>query len=211
VIHNLGGVADALSQEHRAPAQPNFGWLIWRPIVASAARGILLTPVLSAYLFSPLFRFYLEDRLTRFKHRFNIVLMAMVLCVFLSIANYAGASVLYGAFLASVFLSSLPCNHPDAPFMVVSRQHGKTEPGKTPTFAHTFEKYLLGARFYVLQPVSFAGMGFAIPLKNMWTGEAVWKVRYFRCSRCLAKVRHLICCCFFFPFHFLTFHMLGTC
>jgi Kef-type K+ transport system membrane component KefB len=105
----------------------------------------------------------------------NIVLMTLALCAYITIASYAGASVLYGSFLAGTFLSSLPCNHPDAPFMVLSREHGETNPDKTPMFIHTFEKYFLGAQIYVLQPMFFASCGFAIPFKRLWTGSAIWK------------------------------------
>ncbi|KAH7362410.1 sodium-hydrogen antiporter [Plectosphaerella cucumerina] len=165
VIHNLGAVAE--------DSDANLGWLIGRPIVASIAMGIF-SPLTAKYLAGPVFRWYLEDRFARFKHVSNILLMVFVLCAFLSIAGFAGASVLYGAFLAGTFLSALPCIHPDAPFMVFDREHGESDPDKTPTFVHTFEKYFLGAQTYILQPTFFASIGFAIPFRKLWTGQAIW-------------------------------------
>jgi Kef-type K+ transport system membrane component KefB len=166
VIHNLGPVA--------TDSSVNIGWIIGRPIVASAAMGIC-SPLLTKYLFSPVFRWYIEHYFVKFKHVSNVVLMVLVLCAYITIASYAGASILYGSFLAGTCLSSLPCNHPDAPFMVLSREHGESDPDKTPMFIHTFEKYFLGAQTYILQPVFFASIGFAIPFKKLWTGEAIWK------------------------------------
>ena len=166
VIYNLGGVSKG--------KEINIGWLIGRPVIASIAMGVF-SPLFAKYFFSPVFRWYVEHHFVRFKHVANVVLMVVVLCAFVSIADFAGASVLYGSFLAGTFLSSLPCTHPDAPFMALSREHGESDPEKTPSFVHTFEKYFLDAQQYVLQPMFFASIGFAIPFKKLWTGEAVWK------------------------------------
>lgn len=179
VIHNLGMVAD--------DPDVDLGWLIGRPIVASAAMGIC-SPLIAKYLAGPVFRWYVEDRFARYKHISNIILMVVVLCAFLSIAGFAGASVLYGAFLAGTFLSALPCIHPDAPFMVLSREHGESDPDKTPTFVHTFEKYFLGAQTYILQPMFFASIGFAIPFRKLWTGEAIWRGVVFTLLMLFGKV-----------------------
>ncbi|KAM0283992.1 hypothetical protein ACHAQH_002187 [Verticillium albo-atrum] len=166
VIHNLGSVAEG--------GDVNLGWLIGRPILASALLGIL-TPLIAKFVAGPIFRWYIEDIFARYKHISNIFLMVVTLCAFVSIAGFAGASALYGSFLAGTFLSALPCIHPDGPFMVFDREHGESDPDKTPTFVHTFEKYFLGAQTYILQPMFFASIGFAIPFKKLWTGEAIWR------------------------------------
>jgi Kef-type K+ transport system membrane component KefB len=148
----------------------------------------IFSPLTAKYLAGPVFRWYLEDRFARFKHVSNILLMVFVLCAFLSIAGFAGASVLYGAFLAGTFLSALPCIHPDAPFMVFDREHGESDPDKTPTFVHTFEKYFLGAQTYILQPMFFASIGFAIPFRKLWTGQAIWHGIVFTLLMLFGKV-----------------------
>lgn len=180
MIQNLGTVAD--------DENANLGWLIGRPVLASVLMGIF-SPLVAKYLAGPFFRWYIEDLFARFKHVSNIVLMVLVLCAFITIAEFAGTSSIYGAFLAGTFLSSLPCIHPDAPFMVFSREHGETEPGKTPTFIHTFEKYLLGAQTYILQPMFFASIGFAIPFRKLWTGRAIWTGIVFTLLMLAGKVR----------------------
>lgn len=178
VIHDLGTL--------QSGSGPSLGWLIGRPIVASAAMAIF-TPVLSKYLFGPIFRKYIERRFAKLDHLSNIVLMVLVLCAFVSIAAYAGTSVLFGAFLAGAFVSYLPSNHPDGPFVVLSREEGEREKHKSPTFVHTFELYLLDAQQYVLEPLFFASIGFAIPFVQLWTGEAIWKGVVYTLLMLMAK------------------------
>ena len=166
VIHDLGGISGGGSV--------NLGWLIGRPIVASAAMAIL-TPILTKWVFAPLFQKFIEHHFAKFDHLSNITLMIFVLSAFISIASYAGTSILFGAFLAGTFLTYLPSKHPDGPFVVMSREEGERSKDKSPTFVHTFECYCLDAQQYVLAPLFFASIGFAIPFLDLWTGEAVWK------------------------------------
>lgn len=100
--------------------------------------------------------------------------MILVLCAFLSIAAYAGTSVLFGAFLAGSFLTYLPSKHPDGPFVVLNREEGEQQKDKSPTFVHTFEYYCLDFQKFVLEPLFFASIGFAIPFLDLWTGSAIW-------------------------------------
>ncbi|SMY21069.1 unnamed protein product [Zymoseptoria tritici ST99CH_1A5] len=165
VIHDLGDLQSGGT---------GLGWLIGRPILASALMAIL-TPVLSKWVFAPLFRKVIEPYFHRFDHLFNIIFMILVLSAFLSIAAYAGTSVLFGAFLAGSFLTYLPSRHPDGPFVVLSREQGEREKGKSPTFVHTFEYYCLDFQTYVLEPLFFASIGFAIPFLDLWTGKAIWR------------------------------------
>lgn len=166
VIHDLGSLSSGGSV--------NLGWLIGRPIVASAAMAIL-TPLLTKYIFAPVFRKYIERQFAKLDHLSNFTLMILILCAFLSIASYAGTSVLFGAFLAGAFLTYIPSKHSEGPFVVMSREEGEQRKDKSPTFVHTFEYYLLDAQRYVLEPLFFASIGFAIPFLDLWTGEAFWK------------------------------------
>jgi hypothetical protein len=109
----------------------------------------IVTPIVTKYLFAPLFRNYIEHHFARYDHISNIVLMILVLCAFISIAAYAGTSVLFGALLAGTFLSYIPSKHPEAPFVVASREEGEREADKSPTFVHTFERYLVDVQKYL--------------------------------------------------------------
>lgn len=165
VIHQLRGLADS---------DGSLGWIIGRPVLASGLLAIL-TPLISKFVLGPVFRRFCEARFARFKHISNILLMVLVLSAFLVISAYAGASVLFGSFLAGTVISGLPSRHPEGPFVVTSRKDGEESPDKTPTFLHTFEKYILDVQRYVLQPLFFASIGFSVPFLDMWTGDMIWK------------------------------------
>jgi Kef-type K+ transport system membrane component KefB len=166
VIHDLGSIASG--------GNVNLGWLIGRPIVASAAMAIF-TPVLTKWVFAPVFRRYIEKHFHKFDNLSNIILMSLVLSAFISIAAYAGTSILFGAFLAHAFLTYLPSTHPEGPFVVMSREEGERSKDKSPRFVHTFEVYCLDAQQYVLAPLFFASIEFAIPFLELWTEEAIWR------------------------------------
>ena len=180
VIHDLGELTEP-------GASVNLGWLIGRPIVASAAMAIL-TPLLSKFVFAPLFRGYIENRFARYDHVSNIILMVLILSAFISLAAYAGTSVLFGAFLAGSFLTYLPSKHPEGPFVVLSREEGEREKDKSPTFAHTFECYCLDALKYILAPLFFASIGFAIPFLSLWTGKMIWRGVVYTLLMTIGKV-----------------------
>jgi hypothetical protein len=48
--------------------------------------------------------------------------------------------------------------HPEGPFVVLSREEGEREADKSPTFIHTFEKYLLGPQQYLGYLYTFANV-----------------------------------------------------
>ncbi|OJZ92068.1 hypothetical protein ASPFODRAFT_201883 [Aspergillus luchuensis CBS 106.47] len=179
VISDLG----ELSQGHSV----NLGWLIGRPIVASIGMAIV-TPLVTKYLFAPLFRRYIEYHFARFDHISNIILMILVLCAFISIAAYTGTSILFGAFLAGTFLTYIPSKHPDGPFVVMSREEGEREENKSPTFVHTFERYLLDVQKYLMEPLFFSSIGFAIPFVQLWTGKRIWRGIVFTLLMLFAKL-----------------------
>ena len=165
----------------------NLGWLIGRPIVASIAMTIV-TPIVTKWFFAPVFRRYIEWHFARYDHISNIVLMTLVLCAFVSIAAFTGTSVLFGAFLAGTFLTYIPSKHPEGPFIVMSREEGEREADKSPTFVHTFEVYLMGVQEYLMAPLFFASIGFAIPFVQLWTGKRIWRGILFTLLMTFAKV-----------------------
>ncbi|KAL4943047.1 hypothetical protein BDV06DRAFT_190889 [Aspergillus oleicola] len=178
VIENLGQL--------QGNSNVNLGWLIGRPIVASIGMS-LVTPLVTKFLFAPLFRRYIEHHFARFDHISNIILMTLSLCAFLAIAAFTGTSVLFGAFLAGTFVTYLPSKHPEGPFVVMSREEGEKLGHKSPTFVHTFERYLVDVQKYLMEPLFFASIGFAIPFVQLWTGERIWKGVVFSLLMVFAK------------------------
>jgi hypothetical protein len=160
VIHNLRGIAAGDADDGSGGSTTNLGWIIGRPVLASGLMA-LLTPAVARFVAAPVYQRVVQPRVAaksmHFGRVFGVLLMAVVLAAFLAIAAYAGASVLFGAFLAGAFLSSLPAE------------------GTGGGFADTFEHYLGAPQKYVFQPLFFASIGFAIPFVELWTGEVIWK------------------------------------
>lgn len=148
----------------------------------------IATPILTKFVFAPIFRRWIEHSFAKYDHLSNITLMVLVLSAFISIAAYAGTSVLFGAFLAGAFLTYLPSKHPDGPFVVMSREEGEREADKSPTFVHTFERYLLDVQRFLMEPLFFASVGFAIPFLKLWTGKRIWRGILYSLLMAFAKV-----------------------
>lgn len=152
----------------------------------------IITPIVTKWVFAPFFRKFIEFHFARLDHISNIVLMTLVLSAFIAIAGFTGTSVLFGAFLAGVFLTYLPSKRPEGPFVVMSREEGEREADKSPTFVHTFEKYLLGPQEYLMEPLFFSSIGFAIPFLQLWTGKRIWRGVVFTLLMAFAKVRRYL-------------------
>ncbi|PYH75408.1 Sodium/hydrogen exchanger [Aspergillus uvarum CBS 121591] len=185
VIENLGQLRGG-GDSGGGGGGVNLGWLIGRPIVASIAMAIV-TPLASKYLFAPTFRRFIEHDFARFDHISNIILMTLSLCAFITIAAYAGTSVLFGAFLAGTFLTYIPSKQLTGPFVVMSREEGEKLAHKSPTFVHTFERYLVDVQKYLMEPLFFASIGFAIPFVQLWTGKRIWRGIVFTLLMVFAK------------------------
>jgi Kef-type K+ transport system membrane component KefB len=102
----------------------NLGWLIGRPILASILMAIL-TPLLTKHPLAPAFRRYIENCFARYDHVSNVGLMVLVLCAFISIAAFPETSVLFSAFLARSFLTYIPSEHLEGPFVVFFFEEGR--------------------------------------------------------------------------------------
>ncbi|POS79166.1 sodium-hydrogen antiporter [Diaporthe helianthi] len=160
VISNLGGIG--------AGGGGNIGWIVGRPILASFAIGTV-SPLLAKLAAGPLYRRFVERRIAAWGHRATICLMIIVLAGHLAVCGYAGASFLFGAFLAGTFLSTL--SH--GPIQAV--EGGSDGSEVAPAFHETFETFISGSLAFVLEPLFFASIGFAIPFTRLWTGPVVWR------------------------------------
>lgn len=178
VISNLGGIEDG--------GGTNIGWIVGRPIVASFAIGAI-SPLLARYAASPLYRRLLEQRVTSLGHKASICIMTLVMSAHIIICAYAGASLLLGAFLAGAFLNALP-SHPTEP---VQLEGGEMQ--EAPRFHDAFETYISGAQAFILEPLFFASIGFAIPFKRLWTGTIIWRGIVFSLLMAIGKVTFPSC------------------
>lgn len=136
--------------------------------------------------------------------------MTLSLSAFITIAAYSGTSVLSGAFLAGTFLTYIPSKHPEGPFVVMNREEGEKFAHKSPTFVPTFERYLMDVQMYLMEPLFFASIGFAIPFVQLWTGKRIWRGIVYTLLMVFAKVR-LLGITFMFLAHCLLHSLLSVC
>ncbi|GAB1318440.1 Cation/H+ exchanger domain-containing protein [Madurella fahalii] len=181
VIHQLRGIAGGDdSGGGGGGGGQSLGWIIGRPVLASGLMAVL-TPAAARFVARPAFRRGLEPCVARAGvlrrrwHVVNALLMAAVLGAFLAIAAYAGASVLFGAFLAGRVRGS-----------EVAGEAGRG--GVGPLLGETFDRYTGGARRFILQPLFFASIGFAVPFLELWTGEVIWKGIVYTVLMALSKL-----------------------
>ncbi|KAK7720972.1 hypothetical protein SLS64_001265 [Diaporthe eres] len=160
VISNLGGIGEGEGG--------NIGWIVGRPILASFAIGAV-SPLLAKCAAGPLYRRFGERHVAALGHRATICLMTIVLSAHLVVCAYAAASLLFGAFLAGTFLSTLS----DGPTQTVEDEDDVAV--VAPAFHETFEAFISGPQTLVLEPLFFASIGFAIPFNRLWTGAIVWR------------------------------------
>lgn len=176
VITNLGAIG--------GDGNANIGWIIGRPVVASVAIGAV-SPLLARYAAGPLYRGLIEHPIASLGHRATVSIMTLVLSAHLVICGYAGASLLFGSFLAGTFLSALPSTSPGP-----GAHHNQRDPeeNKAPNFHDTYERYVSGAQASILEPLFFASIGFAIPFKKLWTGTVIWRGIVFSLMMVAGKV-----------------------
>ncbi|KAK3306349.1 Sodium/hydrogen exchanger family-domain-containing protein [Chaetomium strumarium] len=187
VIHNLRGIiitTTTASPSNSGDNSSSLGWIIGRPVLASALMAVL-TPAAARFVARPVWRrVVVQSRLaarvaTTSSRGVLMVVMVLVLGAFLAIAAYAGASVLFGAFLAGAFLSALPegkvKQEVGGMLGLDGDGDGEKNGAAVPEFTEVFDRYLRAPQRYVLQPLFFASIGFAIPFLELWTGEVIWK------------------------------------
>ncbi|KAJ4385521.1 hypothetical protein N0V93_009950 [Gnomoniopsis smithogilvyi] len=171
IISSLGAIS--------GNGSASIGWIVGRPILVSVAIGAI-SPLLAIYAAGPFYRRWAVPRIGAFGHKANICIMTLILSAHLVICAYAGASLLFGAFLAGTFLSTLPTS-------LRAAETERDEAGWMPAFHRTFEKYISGAQTFVLEPLFFASIGFAIPFKRLWTGTIVWRGIVFSLLMAIGK------------------------
>ncbi|GAA5914680.1 hypothetical protein JCM6882_003600 [Rhodosporidiobolus microsporus] len=147
-----------------------LGWTIGRPVVASVAMA-LVAPVLSVYVFRPLFRTRrVEGAVAKGGMATELFLGVAALTAFLAIAYYAGTTMLLGAFLAGLFLRVLPSTN------------------SAVSFVQTWETWILPLHEHIFVPLFFASIGFSIPFLSLWTGARIWRGIVYAILMTLAKV-----------------------
>jgi Kef-type K+ transport system membrane component KefB len=159
----------------------SVGWAIGRPVMAACLLTIVV-PFCTRYLLKPVHDRFLFPYMSRFVPYGHVILMVLVLAGLCAAAEYAGTSVLSGAYLAGAALAYLDAHSPP------------DQPAKdSVTFLGVFHKTLGPVQSVLLEPLFFASIGFAIPFLSAWHSEVVWQGLVYAFAMVIGKLLVGVC------------------
>ncbi|KAF8848954.1 Sodium/hydrogen exchanger, partial [Acephala macrosclerotiorum] len=109
----------------------------------------------------------------------SFLLCTAVLIIFVTIAAFIDASVLFAAFIAGGVVSSL-----------WNAEHQQRTAGDEQAFdgpSLMYDRYYKSLMDYILVPFFFASIGFSIPITDMFQGAIVWKGIVYSTLMIIAK------------------------
>ncbi|KAJ3045540.1 hypothetical protein HDV00_009197 [Rhizophlyctis rosea] len=125
-----------------------------------ATVGLVVVAIIGAVLLRKLSTCTLPRQWMQ-KSGIALLLHTIIVLGFVSIAGYAGASVLFAAFLAG--------------FIITWGLDNDDHQGKWVTGIDVYELYLSKLADWLLLPFFFASIGFSIPITSMFRGSTVWR------------------------------------
>ncbi|CAG8948999.1 hypothetical protein HYFRA_00002127 [Hymenoscyphus fraxineus] len=185
-------------------------WPIARPIVASFSL-MVISIFLAHFVFTPTWpliikylsqdtnleaplghsssqapRSIFQNRVSKLVYQIphlGFCLSTLVLIIYVTIAAFINASVLFAAFIAGGMVSFLWTLHPDQQRDIAEAEiHGSLEPA-----SKMFHDYFRPLTEYVLVPFFFASIGFSIPITQMFKGSILWKGIIYAILMIIAK------------------------
>ncbi|KUJ24597.1 Sodium/hydrogen exchanger [Mollisia scopiformis] len=176
-------------------------WSIARPIVASFGL-LLIVLAISPYLLKPCWLFLArqlnpvesgDERTSNSKSSFqriavrvvsgvphlSFLLCTAVLVVFVTIAAFIDASILFAAFIAGGMVSYL--------WNSQHKQEVARDDRPFDAQMHMYERYYKSSMEYILVPFFFVSIGFSIPITDMFSGQVVWKGIVYSILMIIAK------------------------
>ncbi|KAI0643588.1 hypothetical protein C8Q79DRAFT_1002230 [Trametes meyenii] len=186
----------------------SIAWPVVRPLLASVLMACI-APLVARFILRPLFwhkrvgerwcapareekswGFHREGWGTDM-HADAAKLFVMVgaLSAMSTISHYAGTSVLFGAYITGLMLTYISQPPPSSEIRAVEGEKGHYgQQTSDISFEATFARILGPAQEYVLLPMFFASIGFAIPFLDLWKPTIIWRGIVYSILMCLAKL-----------------------
>ena len=158
----MGLIMASVVSQVTVPAKgkgPRLAWTILRPIVASGGMAIIAPPV-AAWILLPCLRFVYHRTPRLGGQGPALLLLLLILAAFMTISNYTGSSMLFGAYAAGCVLRFL-----DEQLIETGVQ----------SFELTFKEFIAPLNKYLFVPLFFAVIGTAVPFTSLWTPSILWK------------------------------------
>lgn len=174
----LASIISGLGGGSHGPTQ-TLGWAIGRPILASTLLALavfLLAGILDRINIR---RYWRLPFVQRHQDKVNLCILLGCLAAISAAAAYAGTSILFGAFLAGLFLSHIGGGG----------ESNDTEPGGYPPNFLLIQHCAFGqAQDLIFSAFFFASIGFAIPIRKLWKATVVWQGILYSLFMILSKI-----------------------
>ncbi|KAH9927872.1 Sodium/hydrogen exchanger [Amylocystis lapponica] len=191
VIAALIPALAALDRGAASSRSPNLAWTAARPVLSSVLIAIL-TPLVARFFLRKPWGWLRTDDITAkwgteaHADAVKLAVMMLGLSAFSTPTYYTGSSVLFGAYVAGLTLSYLihlpsvatECTPEIPPFAQA----------KELSFEDTYARTIAPVQQYVLGPLFFASIGYAIPSLSLWRPSVIWRGIVYALLMCMAKL-----------------------
>ncbi|KAI0676652.1 hypothetical protein C8Q78DRAFT_36750 [Trametes maxima] len=186
----------------------SIAWPVIRPLLASVLMACV-APLVARFVLRPLFWYrrvgerwcapargekpwgFRREGWGTDMHADAAKLFVMVgaLSAMSTISHYVGTSMLFGAYVTGLMLTYISQPPPSSEVIVEQEEKGCHEQRTSDlSFEDTFVRVLGPVQEYVLLPMFFASIGFAIPFLDLWKPTIIWRGIVYSILMCLAKL-----------------------
>lgn len=154
-----------------------LAWTILQPLVASAGMvgGAL---VVVRWLLLPIYRKIILRTELLMSRRYLLLAMIVLLSGLVTISNFTGSSMLFGAYIAGCILQFLDSS---------------TTRNSSSSFKDAFDAHVGPLNEHVFVPLFFSSIGSAIQFLPLWKGSVIWKGVVYALLMCVGKAATGIC------------------
>ncbi|OCH84520.1 hypothetical protein OBBRIDRAFT_829433 [Obba rivulosa] len=199
----ISAIIPAISSEGSLSGHPSLAWRVIKPILSSTLIAAISPPV-ARFILRPTFwyRRYGElwcaprtrrqpdsaQTLSRTLIRaqawseaqadfVKVTLMVFVASAYIAIAYYTDSSMLFGAYIAGItltYICQIPTKDPsESP--TPSQQNTEHVLALSLSFEDAYSRKVGPIQNYILAPLFFASIGYAIPFLSLWNGKVLWR------------------------------------
>ncbi|KAI0643587.1 Sodium/hydrogen exchanger [Trametes meyenii] len=172
----------------------SLAWTIIRPLLSSVLIAII-APLIARFVLRPLFWFRGVGELwagagwgtVTHADAFKLFLMIGTVSVMAAISYYTGTSVLYGAYVAGLILTYI-AQPPSPPADLRADVQSHANRAEALSFEASFARTMGPMQNFVLLPLFFASIGFAVPFLDLWDPMIIWRGIVYSILMLLAKL-----------------------
>lgn len=178
-----------ISVENDPGHRQSLGWIIGRPVLSSVGLAMIIFVLAKILERLPLERLWEPEIVRHYERRINITVMLCILTGICSAAAYSGSSIIYGAFLAGLFLGHIGSGQNNRTDLGEPSTDQREDHGQhPPNFFNVHQRALSKTQELILSPFFFASIGFAIPFRDLWKPTVVWQGLLYAVLMIVAKM-----------------------